>query len=260
MRIKRPVLNILWVIFFLPGLLAMISEYSSPSARYREYSEGEEELRFLIDRENAEYPDQFIALESRWASREEQWKADWHIFEPYLEISLKELEELSIPSTKKKMTPQYFWSQVYSKVAESNSDRVDNIGRAFLWFKERNDLSDRELLELVIRFIQEIPYEIPENDYGLYTPSEILYRNRGDCDSKSVFAAVLLDKLGYDTAIFYSSEYRHAMLGINVPSNGLYKEMDGKPYYFTEMTAKGWQIGDLPADCSDPDMWFISSL
>ncbi|MDA3940232.1 MAG: DNA/RNA non-specific endonuclease, partial [Spirochaetia bacterium] len=135
-----------------------------------------------------------------------------------------------------------------------------NLAYAFSWFQNKNELSDSTTLNIIIDFIQQIPYEIPENDYGIFTPTEVLYKNAGDCDSKSVLAAILLQDMGYDTVLYYSKEYKHVMLGINVPSTGEYKELNGKSYYITEMTSPGWQIGDISPDCADLRYWNIISL
>lgn len=275
MKKKSGFFVIFWFLILLPGLRIFLSDLFVREPDFRQYSETAEELGFVIEREQASFPDDFLATPSRWEGAAGQWRADWHVYEPYLSQSMEELDNLVISSPltapgkggggkKKKgggqISSQDFWAQVYSFMGEKNSARVENISRAFLWYQEKNDLTDRELLNLVIQFVQQIPYELPENLYGLYTPTEILKLNAGDCDSKSVFAAILLRDLGYDVAIFYSSEYRHAMLGVNAAATGVYKEMNGRTYYFTEMTAPGWQIGDLPPDCSDPDFWYISQL
>lgn len=262
MKKSRPLLYLfIWFVLVLPAFRIVQSGITSRPAAFREYREGREELTFLAERENALFPDQFLSVESDWEYDRYDWKALWHVFRPYLDDSIKELDELdrNVPY-KSSMSAGEFWAGVYTYVAEKNRTRIENIARGFLWYREKNRLSDRELLDLVVNFVQQIPYELPENEYGLYSPSMILERKGGDCDSKSLFAALLLEELGYDTALFYSRDYRHAMLGVNAPSTGVYKELDGSTYYFTEMTAPGWQIGDIPPDCSDPELWSVSRL
>jgi len=259
---------ITWFFILLPAFRTVFDNKKNRGNEFTSFNETEVDLKFIIEKEKALYPDQFQQVESVWNTSDEQWFVNWHVFTPYVTESVYELENLVItvdnPGAKKKknsaILPEIYWARVYESLAVPNYDRIENFARAFFWFKENNNLSDRELLELIIDYIQQIPYELPENTYGLYTPPEIVSLNAGDCDSKSIFAALLLNRLGYDSAIFYSSEYLHAMLGINVSSMGYYKEMNGKNYYFTEMTAEGWQIGELPADCPDTDFWFISSI
>lgn len=257
-----------WFFVMLPTYRLVLKDSLSGRNEFTEFLEDEGDIEFLVNREKAQFPDQFFLIESQWETGDELWRADWHLFEPYIVDSIEELDNMVTPfdekGTKKgknqNISPERYWSRVYAEMSAPNFARVENLALAFLWFKEQNELSNYQLLSLIIDYIQQIPYELPKNTYGLYTPPEIAFINRGDCDSKSIFASVLLSHLGYDTAVFYSSEYRHAMLGINFPSSGYYKELNGKNYYFTEMTASGWEIGELPADCPDVDFWFISSI
>lgn len=260
--------TIVWFFIMLPAFRIVLKDSLTGGNEFTEFLETEGDIEFLINREKAQYPDQFYLIESQWKTEETIWRAGWHLYKPYIIDSIEEMDNMVITFDMKgskkgksqNIAPERYWARIYEEMAAPNFVRVENLALAFQWFREQNELSDYQLLSLIIDYIQQIPYELPENTYGLYTPPEIAYINRGDCDSKSVFASILLGRLGYDTAIFYSSEYRHAMLGINFPSSGYYKEMNGKNYYFTEMTAPGWEIGELPADCPDISFWFISSI
>lgn len=259
----------IWFFIFLPSVKLFFTDKFSQRNKYTLFEETENELAKIIHEEKADFPSEFIPLKSNWQSYKTEWTSNWHIYKPYLENSISELKNLDAgalyypngkKSKKREISPEDFWAQVYNIIITNNEDRISNIAFAFIWFQEKNKLSDSEILNIIIDFVQQIPYEIPENNYGLYTPIEILYKNAGDCDSKSVFAALILRELGFDTVLFYSKEYKHVMLGINVPSTGKYKELNGKHYYFTEMTSRGWQIGDISPDCADLKYWNIVSL
>lgn len=270
---RHPILTIFillfWFLIFLPSIKLFLGDYLSPSYEFNMFEETKNELTKLIQEENAVFPDEFIPLTSTWESYDTNWTSNWHIYKPWLDISISELENLdsrTITSTggkksaKNKTSHSDFWAVVYNIIVSNNKERLANLAYAFNWFQEKNELSDRETLEIIIDFIQQIPYEIPVNYYGLYSPAEVLYRNAGDCDSKTLFAVLILKQMGYDTALFYSNKYAHVMLGLNVPSTGEYIELDGRPYYFTEMTAPGWQIGDISPDCADLKYWYIVSM
>jgi hypothetical protein len=265
-----------WFVFFLPGIKIFLNNILSPSYKFNVFEETEDELSNLIQSQNALYPADFISLNSKWESFDTQWSSSWHLYKPFLNASISELENLDsrtfVPpggsgggkskknSTDQKISNEDFWAIVYNIILDNNKNRLNNLVSAFLWFQTNNELTDRETLEIIIDFIQDIPYEIPDNYYGLYSPVDILFRNAGDCDSKSILASLILKKLGYKTAILYSEKYTHVMLGINILSAGEYLELNGIPYYFTEMTATGWQIGDIPPDCADLKYWHILSI
>ncbi len=270
---KHPVLTIIsvliWFFVLLPSIKVLITDQISPSKEFTFYEETEIELNEIIIKEDALFPDEFISLTSTWESYSTEWTSNWHVYKPYLSNSISELKNLDAntiyypggkKSKKRKVLPENFWAQVYSIIVSNNKDRINNLAIAFSWFQDKNELSDSATLKIIIDFIQQIPYEIPENEYGIYTPSEVLNRNAGDCDSKSLLAALVLKKMGYETALFYSKEYRHVMLGINTPSTGEYMELGGKTYYFIEMTSPGWQIGDISPDCADLKYWNIISI
>lgn len=122
-------------------------------------------------------------------------------------------------------------------------------------------MTNDETASLIIKFIQQISYEIPEErKLGYSPPLEVLQKRKGDCDSKSVLGAILLNKIGYRYGIYLSAHYSHAMMGINIPSIGEYKTYEMEDFYFVEMTAPGWRIGDLPPDFSDINKWSFIPL
>jgi hypothetical protein len=85
-------------------------------------------------------------------------------------------------------------------------------------------------------------------------------RNYGDCDTKSILAYIILEKLGFDVAIMASEEYSHAMLGVATTATGKYLTMGGKKYYFLEMTYPDWWLGELASDCNNLRYWYAFKL
>jgi hypothetical protein len=158
-----------------------------------------------------------------------------------------------------------FWKKFYQEMFNKNFSRVDNVVQ---WFKDeakKQGWSSYDLAANVMKFIQKIPYERPYNivkdktkasnilDY--FTPNEIAYYDKGDCDTKSMFMIMILRQLGFDAVIYYSFGYSHAMAGININSAGTYTTYNNKKYYFIESTYPGWKIGDLPPQMGDTNKW-----
>jgi hypothetical protein len=158
-----------------------------------------------------------------------------------------------------------FWKKFYQEMYNKNYPRVTNIAQ---WFKDEaksKNWSSYDLASNVMKFIQKIPYERPynvikdkekaENILDYFTPNEIAYYDKGDCDTKSMFMVMILRQLGYDAVIYYSYSYSHAMAGINLSASGTYTTYNNKKYYFIESTYPGWKIGDLPPQMSDTAKW-----
>jgi hypothetical protein len=84
------------------------------------------------------------------------------------------------------------------------------------------DSSSREYINLVLSWVQSIPYNTLENRLtsngsGYSPPLKVISDNRGDCDSKSVLTAALLKALvpGIDLNMVFLNN--HALLAANLP-------------------------------------------
>lgn len=100
--------------------------------------------------------------------------------------------------------------EVLRPVAQALYDLVDK------------DSSSREYINLVLSWVQSIPYDTLENRLtsngtGYSPPLKVISDNRGDCDSKSVLAAALLKSLvpGIDINMVFLNN--HALLAANLP-------------------------------------------
>jgi hypothetical protein len=168
-----------------------------------------------------------------------------------------------------------------------NSDKLDlNLVYEELDFIRRDrSLSKRRFAEIIVSMVQNIPYNIivqescslaqirndsvnemilrgyecEGNVYaGVYSPLEFVKKMKGDCDSRTLFIYTVLKKFNYDVVILNSDLYAHSIIGLNIPSSGRYKYYNGKRYYTWETTAKGYELGVLPADFSNIDYWYIA--
>ncbi len=121
-------------------------------------------------------------------------------------------------------------------------------------------LNSLEVAELVVGFVQAIQYEVPDEPFGLLPPALVASERRGDCDSKSLLAIVLLHALGIDTVMLESDAHHHAMLGIGLPASGASLTLQGRRYAFTECTAVGWPIGQVDPRLMHPNDWRASKV
>src|SRR5262249_936096 len=117
-------------------------------------------------------------------------------------------------------------------------------------------LSTMDLAQLVVTFVQAIPYEIPEQEpFGVLPPALVASRRKGDCDSKALLAHMLLHSLGIDSMMVGSNAHHHEMLRTAPPVSGTKFTFAGRAYAYTEMTAKGSPIGHINPQLLLPDDW-----
>ncbi len=106
----------------------------------------------------------------------------------------------------------------YAGLAERAAGPLAGCFQALRWAAARG--ADRRLLEVVLAFLQEIPYEVPptaphgRGNLGLYVPTEVLVGNHGDCDSKSVTFAALWRRV--DVPLVLVRVPGHMLLGVAV--------------------------------------------
>ena len=94
--------------------------------------------------------------------------------------------------------------------------------------------------------------------FGIKTPSQFLSDLKGDCDSRTLLLYTIFKHYNYNVAIINSDYYGHSMLGINVEgTNGVFKALNGRRYYFWETTSKGFGIGQLPNETGVLNYWKI---
>ncbi|MDD1703478.1 MAG: hypothetical protein LUQ31_10920, partial [Methanoregula sp.] len=123
------------------------------------------------------------------------------------------------------------------------------------YYAGRNDYQN------VVAFVQGIPYALhkdpvtgqtttPANDYWKY-PVETLVEGNGDCIDDAILAGALLREMNYDVAIVLlppvdGTSEGHAVVGIACDNcNGYYYPLDGKRYYYLDLTASGLSLGAM---------------
>ncbi len=180
----------------------------------------------------------------------------------------------------------YIWTELYSKLYEEDINKLDLILNEFYYIHKTYQLNRREFAEMIVSFVQDIPYsfvfqqeclnpsqyeqyirdilaECPEccignQKFGIQSPVEFLSNLKGDCDTRTVLIYSILTYFGYDVAILNSNYYLHSIIGIAIPAHGKYLSYNGKKYYFWETTNKFYQIGDIPNQFGNPKHWHIA--
>ncbi len=171
-----------------------------------------------------------------------------------------------------RITNRFSWGPFYKYLADNDKPLVEVLAQTFFNYQKEKQMNRLEFAELIITAIQDIPYNLILHDVckttdvqpcygnihmGLHAPAEFISNLRGDCDTRTVLLFTLLSRFNYDVAILNSVEYRHSVLGLNIPARGKFKRYNNKKYYFIETTAKGCPIGYLDPQFTKIEFWNV---
>jgi hypothetical protein len=112
----------------------------------------------------------------------------------------------------------------------------------------------RTLAESLLSWIQGFTYErnLMGSDFiDLVTAAT---EGRGDCDSRALLFATLLQHSDISAAIMVSRDYGHAMALVQVDGAGARFDWGNKKWVVAETTAKV-PLGLIAKDVSDPNKW-----
>jgi hypothetical protein len=179
----------------------------------------------------------------------------------------------------------HFWGTLYDYLDQTDTPSLDLVMDAFQKINTEKKLNQMEFAEMVVSCIQDIPYSfvfqeecLPAENYeasirsileecpdcclgnipyGIQNPVSFLKNLKGDCDTRTVLIYSILKYYNYDVAILNSEFYRHSIIGINLPANGVYKLHYGKKYVVWETTAKYFEAGTLPNNFKDITHWNV---
>jgi hypothetical protein len=150
--------------------------------------------------------------------------------------------------------PDYEWI-----VGRSTDDVRDVAARLSDVYRDSGLDTERGLHRVVASFVQSIEYAIPDpsrpgNDgqpvwnFGIATPVEVLHNKWGDCDSKCLLFASLLENFPGQNVVFLVGN-DHMFAGVrDIPRRGdRYVTLSGVAYVLVELTDL-WPLGRIPSD------------
>jgi hypothetical protein len=178
---------------------------------------------------------------------------------------------------------------IYTKTMESDMPKLDSLVLDFKSKIASKRLNAVQAAEMVTTFVQEIDYvlvhdnsckqsAVEDGDFveewhanrkpcmpnvfgGVQGPYEFAHNLKGDCDTRSLLAHALLNRLGISSSVWVSTVYGHSVLGVGVPAGfGSYKEINGAKHYAVELTAKGFKIGMLIPEQRNMSNWVITNF
>ncbi len=144
------------------------------------------------------------------------------------------------------------WARFYRLVYRESSGRLDAFTEAFARTLPRTDPT--ESARRVLAWVQGFTFERDLAGLDFVPPLAAAFERRGDCDSRALVMAIVLEALGIDCLLMLSREYSHAMLAVDVPGGGQRFPFEGREYLVAETTARVG-LGLLDSSQADFSKW-----
>lgn len=179
-----------------------------------------------------------------------------------------------------------YWNAVYTEFYKTDHLKIDSLVDYFRKQQISKNLNTAGTAEMVITFIQEIPYCLvhegscadadkaadfireyhqsgkdclPGIIAGVQTPYEFIHNLKGDCDTRSLLGFTILSRLSIPASIWVSEVYGHSVLGVGAGTGSTYYKMaNGIRHSAVELTAKGFRLGMLSPEHGDMNNWKIA--
>ncbi|MDR2575010.1 MAG: hypothetical protein LBC52_01050 [Treponema sp.] len=150
---------------------------------------------------------------------------------------------------------QQAWIRFYRAIYRDSWDRMANA--LFRLEREWNadaGLDERAFAEKALDFVQGFTYDRDLEGSDFVNLVTAVSEGRGDCDSRSMLWAMILDQADIPAAMMVSRGHSHAMGLADVPGSGARFDSGGKKWLVAETTDK-IGIGLISADMSDIASW-----
>lgn len=148
------------------------------------------------------------------------------------------------------------WIRFYRTIWRDSYERLSDLS-----FTVERELAGsgkadtpRALAEGVLQWVQNFKYERDLMGSDFVNLISAATERRGDCDSRAMLTAVILQRANIDALLMVSREYGHAMAGVKTEGEGAKFAYGGVQWIVAETTAKV-RLGMIGQNVSDPAKW-----
>jgi hypothetical protein len=151
------------------------------------------------------------------------------------------------------------WARFYRIVYRDSYERLEDA--AFIAERKLNVPSreNRDFANQALQWIQSFKYERNLLGSDFVNLVSAVTEGKGDCDSRAMLWALILNQANIPAAIMVSRQYSHAMGLADLPGSGAHFTMDRKQWLVAETTA-AVSIGLIGENVSDISEWQGISL
>ncbi|MDR0722659.1 MAG: hypothetical protein LBF75_07720, partial [Treponema sp.] len=142
------------------------------------------------------------------------------------------------------------WIRFYRAIYRDSFDRLAHAAFILERFWNIPELEDRDLAEKALNWVQSFTYErnLLGSDFVNLVSAAV--EGRGDCDSRALLWAIILEQANIPAAIMVSPHYGHAMGLADLPGTGARFTLEGTAWLVAETTSSV-ALGRISAQMSE---------
>jgi hypothetical protein len=152
---------------------------------------------------------------------------------------------------------QEAWIRFYRAIYRDSFERLAETAFTLerLWnVREGENRDNRDFAEWALAWVQSFAYERDLMGNDFVDPVSAAVEGRGDCDSRALLWAIILEQANIPAAIMVSREYSHAMGLADLAGPGARFSIEGKQWLVAETTAPIF-LGLINAGMSEISKW-----
>ncbi|GHV77863.1 hypothetical protein AGMMS49942_26840 [Spirochaetia bacterium] len=148
------------------------------------------------------------------------------------------------------------WARFYRAIYRDSFSRLSELAFALErhWSTKTMTITNWDVAGKALEWVQTFSYErdLPGSDFVNLVSAAT--EGRGDCDSRSLLWAIIMEQANIPAAIMVSADYSHAMGLIDIPGPGARFKWDGTQWLVAETTV-AVSLGRIEQKVSDPTYW-----
>lgn len=277
------IFRIIGIVFLFGFFVALINAFTHRSHSYNPSP-------VIVDnREKIEPVKTTNNLKDEWVVRFRKWQDyDGTIFQGKYKIKLSDIEAAHSNKNSLNIGQNSIknYDQIVFNLKDFDKNKLNHVYTLFDSIGKVNKLNKIKFAEMIVSFVQDIPYTIVLEDgcdasfyndqftknyllnhqgecdgnqrFGINTPIEFLYSLKGDCDTRTLLIYTILSHYNYDVALMSSEFYGHSIIGVDLPIEGTDFLYNNQRYVLWETTTPNSKPGELSNNISNLNNWRIS--
>jgi hypothetical protein len=151
------------------------------------------------------------------------------------------------------------WIRFYRAIHRDSFDRLAHAAFMLERFWNIPEQADRDLAEKALQWVQSFTYERDLLGSDFVNLVSAALEGRGDCDSRALLWALIVEQANIPAAIMVSPHYSHAMGLADLPGTGARFTLEGTSWLVAETTS-AVSLGRISAQMRETQYWLGVSL